>query len=422
MRHHQYPTHITSGSSSSSISNSSSNDNDDNDNDTNDAKAVYSYFPNGNIKTYHPNIFKNIRRSITNTNSDTSNSKSNNNNNNNDISKYNEFNEKIYMKCLHYDNLNCLSSDSKSGQSFWVSNDGSIILKTIKHYELKNLLNILIDLNDHMINSKSIGYPSTIASIIGLYKVTLISGHKKYFMACRNVYPNQNINININQSKYKSIKIIKKYDLKGSTIGRRASINSNVKKDLDLMESGYLLSLGYKSKEILIQSLIRDTEFLSKHNFMDYSLLVAEVKEEVTVNNNNNNNNNSNSNSNSNSNTIKQQHHHHHHHRSNSIRRIFTNIFHRNKKDNISTSSSSSSSLSLLLDNDIIDSSGIIVLKGNNNMIYYFGIIDFLQKYSFRKVIETWIKGIYCNSNNISCVNPKYYAKRFLNFLYKFIV
>jgi len=409
MRHHQYPTHITTSSS-----NSSSNDNDDNDNDINDAKAVYSYFPNGNIKTYHPNIFKNIRTSITNTNNnDNSNSNSrSSNNNNNDISKYNEFNEKIYMQCLHYDNLNCLSSDSKSGQSFWVSKDGSIILKTIKHYELKNLLNILIDLNDHMITSKSIGYPSTIASIIGLYKITLISGHKKYFMACRNVYPNQHTCININQSKYKSIKIIKKYDLKGSTIGRRASMNSNVKKDLDLIESGYLLSLGYKSKEILIQSLLRDTEFLSKHNFMDYSLLVAEAIEEVKVNNNGNNN--------SNSNTIQQQHQQY---RSNSIRRIFTNIFHRNKKDNISIASSSSSSLSSsLLDNDIIDTSGIIVLKGNNNMIYYFGIIDFLQKYSLRKVIETWVKGIYCNSNNISCVNPKYYAKRFLNFLYKFIV
>lgn len=387
MKHHHYPTHISIDSSTSSSDNSI-----DNNDDGYDPKAVYSYFPNGDIKTYRPILFRNIRRLISNTDTTTG---------TNTISKYNEFDEKIYMQCLHYDNLQCLSSDSKSGQAFWVSKDGSIVLKTIKHYEMKNIVNILTEFHDHLISSKDIGYPSTIASILGLYRVTTKSGKKKYFMACRNVYPNQNICIPIQQSKQKTIKILKKYDLKGSTIGRRASLSSSVKKDLDLIDSGNFLSLGEKAKEIIVASLMRDTEFLSRHSFMDYSLLVAEVKEETYTMSND-------------TNTTSDQ-------PRRGIRRLFSNIFHRHKKE-IKTLSSSSIYITKTPSSVIIDSSGIIVLKGDDDKIYYFGIIDFLQKYSFRKVMETWIKGLYCNSKNISCVNPKYYAERFIQFLYKFIV
>jgi 1-phosphatidylinositol-4-phosphate 5-kinase len=382
MKHHHYPTHI-------SIDSSNDNTNDSND-DGYDPKAVYSYFPNGDIKTYRPILFRNIRRLISNTDTTTSSV--------NSISKYNEFDEKIYMQCLHYDNLQCLSSDSKSGQAFWVSKDGSIVLKTIKHYEMKNIVSILTEFHDHLINSKDIGYPSTIASILGLYRVTTKSGKKKYFMACRNVYPNQNICIPLQQSKQKTIKILKKYDLKGSTVGRRASLSSSVKKDLDLIESGNFLSLGEQSKEIIVRSLMRDTEFLSRHSFMDYSLLVAEVKEETYSYVNNSTSEKPNN--------------------RRGIRRLFSNIFHRHKE----IRKSSTSYISKTPNSVIIDSSGIIVLKGDNDKIYYFGIIDFLQKYSFRKVMETWIKGFYSNSKKISCVHPKYYAERFIEFLHKFIV
>ena len=392
MRHHQYPINISLDNNDNNINvdNNNNDNNNNNNNDIYDPKAVYSYFPGGNIKTYRPNLFKNIRRSSSNTDDNTMIMMTKDN-----ISNYNKFDEKIYMQCLHFDNLKCLSSDSKSGQAFWVSKDGSIVLKTIKHYELKNLVNILTELADHLITSKELGYPSSIASILGLYRVTTKSGKRKYFMACRNVYPNPNIHLTLRNSKQKCIKIIKKFDLKGSTVGRRASISSTVKKDLDLIDSGYVLSLGENSKNIIEKSLMRDAEFLSKHSFMDYSLLVAEVKEDVYIS------------TNSTDNTLIQN--------KKGFRRLFSNIFKRDKQEIKQVISKAS------IESIIVDSSGILVLKGNENKIFYFGIIDFLQKYTFRKVMETWIKGLYCNSKNISCVHPKYYADRFLRFMNKFI-
>ena len=42
------------------------------------------------------------------------------------------------MQCLRVENLNCLNSDSK-WSSVWKSADDTIVLKTLKHYEVKNL-------------------------------------------------------------------------------------------------------------------------------------------------------------------------------------------------------------------------------------------------------------------------------------------
>ena len=69
-----------------------------------------------------------------------------------------------------------------------------------------------------------------------------------------------------------------KYDLKGSLIGRKAHLSSSVKKDLDLLSNGNLLRFG-PSREVVLQALQRDVSFLSRHNCMDYSLLIAEEVE-----------------------------------------------------------------------------------------------------------------------------------------------
>ena len=60
---------------------------------------------------------------------------------------------------------------------------------------------------------------------------------------------------------------------------------------------------------------------------------------------------------------------------------------------------------------------GKIVLPGAHGQVFHFGIIDFLQKYTFRKVIETLIKSLYADRKKISAVNPSYYSKRLLEFL-----
>lgn len=49
--------------------------------------------------------------------------------------------------------------------------------------------------------------------------------------------------------------------------------------------------------------------------------------------------------------------------------------------------------------------------------LYFFGIIDILQQYNVNKRMETLIKGIAFNTDEISCVHPKKYAMRFIKFI-----
>ena len=59
-----------------------------------------------------------------------------------------------------------------------------------------------------------------------------------------------------------------------------------------------------------------------------------------------------------------------------------------------------------------------MILEGDHsNCWYHVGIVDFLQKYTFRKRLETIGKGIWYNAARISAVNPKFYAQRFVKFI-----
>ncbi len=49
--------------------------------------------------------------------------------------------------------------------------------------------------------------------------------------------------------------------------------------------------------------------------------------------------------------------------------------------------------------------------------IYYVGVIDILQQYNISKRVETFIKSLQYDSSQISAVNAKFYAKRFVQFI-----
>ena len=75
-----------------------------------------------------------------------------------------------------------------------------------------------------------------------------------------------------------------RYDIKGSTIGRKVlkdGIKYNPKekydyafKDLDLEENNHHFNIGHK-KAILFEQLKKDSEFLRENNIIDYSLLIG---------------------------------------------------------------------------------------------------------------------------------------------------
>jgi hypothetical protein len=204
--------------------------------------------------------------------------------------------DETYLNAINVDNLSCLSSDSKSGQAFWVSNDGNIVVKTLKHYECKNLCRILDSYADHMFQGKS-----CISSILGIYRVRTKSGIRRYFLVNKNVYPpldstststkdhqpqqyqpqqyqqHQELQQSDNGRTMHSFspghshghvsgsgRVLKRFDLKGSTVGRKAAASSPVQKDLDLIASGQVLPLGPVARSLLLRCLERDAQFLRR--------------------------------------------------------------------------------------------------------------------------------------------------------------
>jgi len=270
------------------------------------------------LKVYRPAIFNNLRRHA-------------------------GVSDELYTKSLNVANLICLSSDSKSGQAFWKSNDETIVLKTLKHYEVINLLRVLDKYAAH-----TLGDISCIATVVGLYRVRLKNGTKKYFIACKNVYPRNTWHVT------------SRYDLKGSTVGRQASPTSIVKKDLDLLSSSTKLAFG-PARSTVLHALQRDVNFLRCQRFMDYSMLVAVEKYPASH-----------------------------------FRRFLDRI-------------------ARPLSHSLADRGKLVVL-GGDGLIYHIGIIDFLQRYTLRKVLETFIKSWFHNWKCISCVNPAFYAKRMFVF------
>lgn len=219
--------------------------------------------------------------------------------------------EQLFQSNIAFDELECLSSDSKSGQAFWRSRSGIVVVKTIKQYECRTMRRMLKSYCNHVQSGQS-----CIGNVLGLYRVKLNRGRKYYFLVTKNVY---------HQGPSTKITPSLKFDLKGSTIGRRKSASSTVHKDLDLMNSGELLSVGPVAKDILLSALYRDSQFLASYNIMDYSLLVEVEEPNFTV-----------------------------------VRRFLSRVF----QQPLSTAPSDR---------------GKLVMLGTDGKVYHFGIIDFLQ-------------------------------------------
>lgn len=194
---------------------------------------IYVALNGGQVKCYRPAVFKHLRNSAC-------------------------VSDKSWLSCMNPEGLENISADSKSGQCFWKSKDGVLVLKTIKGYECRNLREIVDNLAVHMDVPNN---HSCISSVLGLFRVKFKDGRKVYLMASRNVYPTTQL--------YNTLK----FDLKGSTVGRRKSASSTVLKDLDLLASDTRLNFGDK-KALVLQTLQRDVAFLNRCGFMDYSLLV----------------------------------------------------------------------------------------------------------------------------------------------------
>lgn len=149
------------------------------------------------------------------------------------------------------------------------------------------------------------------------------------------------------------LSIDRRYDLKGSTHGRKASKKECAKKapvykDIDWVSQEHLLGISATDRQMLLKTITSDLAFLAKNMLMDYSLLVG---------------------------------------------------IHDLAKD----------------DERRYEAMNVVTLRDSSRHCY-IGIIDVLTPYKMKKRAETFFLGQLVCGRDVSCQHPKVYASRFLRF------
>ena len=156
-------------------------------------------------------------------------------------------------------------TEGKSGSFFYFTRDFRYIIKTVTESEERFLQKIAYRYYSHMRNHPN----SLIVRFFGLHKVRL-APEQRYIT----VVVMENIFYNQDQKK-----IQERYDLKGSTVGRKVLKGGKVRgkhkgtlKDLDLNQQ---VVVGPENKAQLMEQLREDVQFLTSVKIMDYSLLLG---------------------------------------------------------------------------------------------------------------------------------------------------
>lgn len=342
---------------------------------------------------------------------------------------------------------------ARVGGMFFFSRDGAYMIKTIKKEEAKRFLRMLPKYHKYMRRNE---HRSLLTRFCGMYSVQLYEedsstgklrkGKECVFLVMNAVFPAEG-------TKF----ISQRFDLKGSTVGRECSEEEKAKKgslavlkDLDLareveivralenprsrVPSEYGLHIGLSAKAALLSQLRRDVKLLVECEVMDYSLLVGVV--------------------NMDSGRLDLQ----------SLEALIRSEMEEKKLQALSKKerarrrrthllvrsvtaplrimlapvvfvgrkslSSVESTLSTILTLPLpyygsglcgVDGGVHSVIEGRRNghpVIYYMGLIDFLQPWTARKVLERQLKGVLgYDTHAISSVDPQEYASRFLEFV-----
>lgn len=157
------------------------------------------------------------------------------------------------------DGLRELSSPGKSGSLFYLSHDDRFVIKTLRRSELKVLLKMLPSYYDHVKK-----YDNTlITKFFGLHEITLRGGKKVRFIVMGNMFKTE-------------LRIHRRYDLKGSYQGRFTNKDhideGTTLKDLDL---AYEFHMDRTLREALFEQIQLDCSFLESQQIIDYSLLLG---------------------------------------------------------------------------------------------------------------------------------------------------
>ena len=291
-------------------------------------------------------------------------------------------------------------SAGKSG-SFFISTDNQeYMIKTLKKDELELIRYSFLEQYIEYIKDQP---KSLLCRIYGIYSLIQYGGAQVFIIVMRNVIGSLKNNI------------VAKFDLKGSTINREikgldmSKIDNGVMKDVNFNDIEFGIMVNNKNNENINKSAYKDSKFLEKMGLMDYSLFVVKL----SLN------------------------------REESSEIFGEGIQEKIEQDymdvlNDKTVMINPNNETTTLDYTINTIGSKTTFKGNRNKYKYYkpylfpglnvgtgyiiSIIDFLQAYNFYKIVEntykTTIQGRKSDAEGgISCVEPKLYSERFINYV-----
>lgn len=303
--------------------------------------------------------------------------------------------------------LQVISRQLASGKSkswFFCSEDGTLLVKTCNKREKNVLLGILPAYTAYV---KENSTTSMLPQFYGLYTLKF-DGTRPLSFIVMNYW-------------FASSKVIKKrFDLKGSTHGRSANPAERAKgkaciyKDNDFTTEN---AVRTKHSATIVETLRKDTEFLRRQKLMDYSMVFGEYEAETPKD-------------------IAEamqafQDFESTEDWANVQRSAAVVVADMNDTKESETSSQEEEALSMESDDLIIlekvsmftpfvnDIARINQLRAVNkpNGAAFVGIIDILNRWRAVKKTEWFFHGALCCGEDISCQNPKKYARRFVNFM-----
>lgn len=158
-------------------------------------------------------------------------------------------------------------ANSKSGCFFFYSHDGRFMIKTQSREEARLLRDMMPQYVAHLAERPD----SLLARFYGLHRVSMPTLKRQTFFV-------------VMQSVFycpltPPLTLHTKFDLKGSTVGRRTSAEDcaqgAVQKDLNFLEDKHRLRFDPQTLRVFEETLRADTAFLRDLNIMDYSLLLG---------------------------------------------------------------------------------------------------------------------------------------------------
>lgn len=262
-------------------------------------------------------------------------------------------------------------SEGRSGAFMFYSKNEKYLVKTTTKSEMAALLRIIPLYRQHLLKPENAR--SQLCRYLGAHRITMY-GQDMHFVVMKNAMPTENLS--------------EKYDLKGSWVNRhgkkgRLSLADRLKmersvplyQDNDFYQK---ISLSKSAANELAAQIRRDVLFMRDLNLMDYSLLIGVVKKKFDVVDGG---------------------------QAEGGGGTATAI------TNATNFTSVSSSL-----NSYNSDGGLRAVVVEGPGCYYFGIIDILQEWNWKKKLERFYK-MYIrgkDGDGLSCMEPIGYADRFL--------